>query len=88
MTPIRCEVLLFAALADAAKTSRLAIELAAEATVADVWPAIERSAPTAAGALSAWRRRTVIAVNERYVGPDTALRDGDRIALIPPVSGG
>lgn len=28
------------------------------------------------------------AVNERYVAGDTALRDGDRVAFIPPVAGG
>lgn len=28
------------------------------------------------------------AVNERYVAGDTVLRDGDRVAFIPPVAGG
>lgn len=28
------------------------------------------------------------AVDERFADPDTALADGDRVALIPPVSGG
>jgi len=28
------------------------------------------------------------AVNERYVAGDVALRDGDRVAFIPPVAGG
>ena len=28
------------------------------------------------------------AVNERYVAGDTTLRDGDRVAYIPPVAGG
>ncbi len=28
------------------------------------------------------------AVNERYVSPDSALQDGDRVAFIPPVAGG
>lgn len=28
------------------------------------------------------------AVNERYVPADTLLRDGDRVAFIPPVAGG
>lgn len=28
------------------------------------------------------------AVNERYVAGGTALRDGDRVAFIPPVAGG
>ena len=28
------------------------------------------------------------AVNDRYVGDDQALGDGDRVVFIPPVSGG
>ncbi|HWO56644.1 MAG TPA: MoaD/ThiS family protein [bacterium] len=34
------------------------------------------------------RRATLFAVNEQYVPADTALKDGDRVAFIPPVSGG
>jgi molybdopterin converting factor subunit 1 len=30
----------------------------------------------------------VCAVGEEYVSPDETLREGDRVALIPPVSGG
>jgi molybdopterin converting factor subunit 1 len=30
----------------------------------------------------------VCAVGEEYVPPEHTLRDGDRVALIPPVSGG
>lgn len=29
-----------------------------------------------------------IAVNTEYAGPDTPIREGDEVALIPPVSGG
>jgi molybdopterin converting factor small subunit len=28
------------------------------------------------------------AVNERYVSGDSSLREGDRVAFIPPVAGG
>lgn len=34
------------------------------------------------------RKSTMFAVNESYVPADTPVRDGDRIAFIPPVSGG
>ncbi len=30
----------------------------------------------------------LVAVNREYATPDTGLRDGDEVALFPPVSGG
>jgi molybdopterin converting factor small subunit len=30
----------------------------------------------------------MLAVNQEYVGPELRLREGDELALIPPVSGG
>ncbi|HYM74101.1 MAG TPA: molybdopterin converting factor subunit 1 [Stellaceae bacterium] len=29
-----------------------------------------------------------VAVNQDYVGPEHALRDGDEVAIFPPVTGG
>jgi molybdopterin synthase sulfur carrier subunit len=29
-----------------------------------------------------------VAINQDYVGPDHPLRDGDEVALFPPVTGG
>lgn len=34
------------------------------------------------------RKSTMFAVNESYVTADTQVQDGDRVAFIPPVSGG
>lgn len=34
------------------------------------------------------RKSTMFAVNESYVTADTQVHDGDRVAFIPPVSGG
>jgi molybdopterin synthase catalytic subunit len=39
-------------------------------------------------ALDALRGRVLTAVNERYAAPETPLRAGDVLALLPPVSGG
>jgi molybdopterin synthase catalytic subunit len=47
--------------------------------LADVWPAL---------ALGPEPEGLLYAVNRAYAGPDQELRDGDEVALIPPVSGG
>jgi molybdopterin converting factor subunit 1 len=38
--------------------------------------------------LEKMRPVTMLMVNKAYVGPDHPLKDGDEVALIPPVSGG
>jgi molybdopterin synthase catalytic subunit len=38
--------------------------------------------------LVAMKSATLLMVNQEYVSPDHELRDGDELALIPPVSGG
>jgi len=35
-----------------------------------------------------WSRFTRLAVNQSYVTADTPLKNGDEVALIPPVAGG
>ena len=49
--------------------------------------------PTLAGLLtdprlSALPADALFAVNQAFAGPEAALRDGDEVALMPPVSGG
>lgn len=34
------------------------------------------------------KEKLLVAVNAEYVDDDTALKNGDEVALIPPVSGG
>ncbi|MBD2347021.1 MoaD/ThiS family protein [Anabaena subtropica] len=38
--------------------------------------------------LAKWRDITRFGINLIFVEPDTALKDGDEVVLIPPVSGG
>src|ERR1044071_1926225 len=73
--PVR--VRLFAGLRERAGWSEK--ELEGIARVGDVWPALERGEGPG-GLLSA--------VNREYAEPGQELRDGDEVALIPPVSGG
>jgi MoaE-MoaD fusion protein len=54
-------------------------ELDGVATVGDVWAALELGDEPAG---------LLYAVNKEYAGPDRELRDGDEVAVIPPVSGG
>jgi molybdopterin converting factor subunit 1 len=81
---MRCEVLLFAQLAEAVGRDRLTIELADDATGADALNTLAAEHP----AIDRMRETLAIAVNEHYGNATTPLADGDTIALIPPVSGG
>jgi molybdopterin synthase catalytic subunit len=39
-------------------------------------------------ALRPWFGSMAVSVNQEYAGPETPLKDGDEVALLPPVSGG
>jgi molybdopterin converting factor subunit 1 len=54
----------------------------AGATVGTVWRAFVREHPEVA------RVRVRFAVREAYVEPGLRLKDGDEVAVFPPVSGG
>ncbi len=69
-------VRLFAGLRERAGWSRREVEAR---TVADVWPAL---------GLGDEPEGLLYAVNREYAERDRELRDGDEVALIPPVSGG
>jgi molybdopterin converting factor subunit 1 len=76
---VKVRVKLFAALREQAGTRERELELADGAGVGDVWGAL---------GLGAEPRGLVYAVNRSYVDRETPLRDGDEVAVIPPVSGG
>jgi len=76
--------LFFATYRDLAGTDELAVELPAGARVAD----LVRQLRTGGTALSSLPETPVVAVNMDYAPAATALRDGDEVALIPPVAGG
>jgi molybdopterin synthase catalytic subunit/molybdopterin converting factor small subunit len=74
---VQVTVRLFAGLRERAGWSEREIDAA---TVDDVWAALGLGDDEPDGLL--------YAVNKRYAPRDTALADGDEVALIPPVSGG
>lgn len=78
-------VRLFAMLRERAGRDSVALELDEGATVSDALAAL-RAQDGLAEILD--RAPVVMAVNRDYAPDDRALREGDEVALIPPVSGG
>ncbi|MCH7483693.1 MAG: molybdopterin converting factor subunit 1 [Chloroflexi bacterium] len=77
-------VRLFARLADLAGTREAAVELGEGLTAAGVFGVLVQRYPSLTG-FDAFVR---FAVNSEYVPASHPVRDGDEVALIPPVSGG
>jgi molybdopterin converting factor small subunit len=80
---MRVSVLLFASYADALGPGPHALDLPPGATAADVVQAL-RGRPGAVRLPPA----PLLAVNQRWAAPGTALGEGDEVALLPPVAGG
>lgn len=76
---MRVVVKLFAGLRERAGVGERLLELDAGTAVGEVWAAL---------GLGREPEGLLYAVNREYAGPDTPLREGDEVALIPPVSGG
>jgi molybdopterin converting factor subunit 1 len=81
---MRVRVLYFGVLKDVAGGSRAEMELKEGASVADLL-AQHRGQGTGAG--SVWDS-IAVAVNQEYARAEDVLKDGDEVALLPPVSGG
>ena len=81
---INITVLLFGACREAAGVSELHCDLTAPATAATAWAAVARRFP----ALASFERRALVAINEEHALREQSLRDGDTLAIFPPVSGG
>lgn len=77
-------VRLFAALHEMIGKREFALSLADGATVADLQARVGADHP----AVRPLMPNIVCAVGEEYVPADHVLREGDTVALIPPVSGG
>ena len=76
---MQVSIRLFAGLRERAGTGARELELPDNATVADVWAALE---------LGDEPPGLLYAVNRSYAAAGTELGEGDEVAVIPPVSGG
>lgn len=81
---ITVTVKLFAAYQEAYGLPELVLEFPSETSVVTVLEKLVSEHPE----LNQWRNLTRFGINLEFVEPDTLLRDGDEVVLIPPVSGG
>lgn len=81
---IRIEVRLFATLKDRAGRQKIQVALEEPATVTALKAAVARDYPALEPSLDT----ALVAVNKAFAGPETVLKQGDEVALFPPVSGG
>ena len=82
--PVTIRVLAFARLREILSVPERVLDLPAGASVDDAWAALVRERP----ALGAEASSTRAAVNGNLVAFSQQLRDGDELALLPPVGGG
>ena len=81
---MRVRVLFFGVLKDLAGRAADEIDMPEGSSVRDVIARYESKIPRLQDSLSS----VALAVNREYAGPDTKLKTGDEVALLPPVSGG
>jgi molybdopterin converting factor subunit 1 len=81
---MRVTVQLFARLRELAGAAEWTFDLPDDARVADVWRAAAARFP----ALGPFERSVSCARNEDFAHMSAAVRDGDVVAFLPPVSGG
>lgn len=81
---MKVKVLYFSSIKDRLKKNTEIFEINESSTISDLINEIQKKYPD----LSENIKNTMVAVNEEYADPQTKLKDGDTVALIPPVSGG
>ena len=81
---MRVRVLLFGVLKDIFQRSEESLDLSSGATLSDLLDHYRRLAPEQARFFPS----LALAVNQEYASAADELREGDEVALLPPVSGG
>jgi molybdopterin converting factor subunit 1 len=77
-------VLFFASLADVVGSREVELDASEYPDVGSIFSRFEKDFPK----MAEYRRAVMYAVNSEYASPETAVKDGDEIAFLPPVSGG
>jgi molybdopterin converting factor subunit 1 len=75
---------LFAAAREAAGWDEQVLDMPDGSTVAELRRMISGMIPLSSALLDA----SAVAVNQQFVRPQHALKEGDEVAVLPPVSGG
>jgi MoaE-MoaD fusion protein len=84
MDHMRVRVLFFGMLKDVAGKSDEFVDLPTGAAVRDALRELASQSPEIKRAMGS----LAVAVNQQYAGAQTLLKEGDEVALLPPVSGG
>lgn len=84
---MRVKVLCFGVLKDLLGIATDDLELSEGSTVADLLRILQRRTSNLRMDAKVWQSLAV-AVNREYSSTVAVLRDGDEVALLPPVSGG
>ena len=81
---MKIRVKLFAILRERAGTGEIMLDLPDGATVRSAADSLSTQLPS----IREHARHVAFAVNREYASADAPLKDGDELAVIPPVSGG
>ena len=81
---LKINVLLFASYREQAKTTSTEIEVLEGSTLAKIIETVCERYP----GIKCPPQKIVAAINEEYKEHSTVIKQGDTVALIPPVSGG
>jgi molybdopterin converting factor subunit 1 len=81
---ITVKIKLFAIYQEIYKQEEIILNIPEKSQVKDILKIIIQEKPS----LKNWENITKLAVNLEFVSPEFQVKNGDEIALIPPVSGG
>jgi len=81
---MQVRILFFGVLKEFAGRDTDSLSLPDESTLADVLSHYQKSMPQ----LRSFASSIAMSINQEYAGPESRLKAGDEVALLPPVSGG